>query len=54
MLGRGLSVDCPCTDPSALPPNGLSQRHVPLGAKLLLGVGNRAAGACVASSRILT
>ncbi|CAF2372691.1 unnamed protein product, partial [Brassica napus] len=31
---------------AALPPNGLSQRHVPLGAKLLLGVGNRAAGAC--------
>ncbi|CAF2086248.1 unnamed protein product, partial [Brassica napus] len=31
-------------------PNRLSQRHVPLGVKLLPRVGNRAAGACVASS----
>ncbi|CAN7111066.1 unnamed protein product [Brassica rapa subsp. narinosa] len=34
---------------TALPPNGLSQRHVPWGAEALR-VGNRAAGACVASS----
>ncbi|CAF2043502.1 unnamed protein product, partial [Brassica napus] len=42
-------LDCP-SGRAVLPPNGLSQRHVPLGPKLLLRVGNRAAGACVASS----
>lgn len=36
---------------AARPPRGLSQRHVPLGARgPLLLVGKRAAGACVASS----
>ena len=36
---------------ATLPPSGLGQRHVPLGAgRPLLRVGNRAAGACVASS----
>ncbi|CAN6972967.1 unnamed protein product [Brassica rapa subsp. trilocularis] len=35
---------------TVLPPNGLSQRHVPLGAEAPTEVGNRAAGACVASS----
>src|SRR3954471_18407965 len=35
---------------TARPPRGLGQRHVPLGAgRPLLRVGNRAAGACVAS-----
>ena len=35
---------------TARPPHGLGQRHVPLGAgRPLLRVGNRAAGACVAS-----
>ena len=40
---------------AALPPRGLHQRHVPLGAgRPLLRVGNRAAGARVALARILT
>lgn len=34
---------------AARPPRGLGLRHVPLGAKPLLRVGNRTAGACVAS-----